>query len=75
MRVSTANRTSILGSAVLSWSMTNGLYFPLDDHLMFIIVSLLLLVIFGLSFLLPTSINHPKQDDKAADELSGEEIC
>jgi sugar phosphate permease len=63
------------GSAVLSWSMTNGLYFPLDDHLMFIIVSLLLLVIFGLSFLLPTSINHPKQDDKAADELSGEEIC
>jgi hypothetical protein len=55
--------------------MTNGLYFPLDEHLMFIIVSLLLLVIFGLSFLLPTSINHPKQDDKAADELSGEEIC
>jgi len=55
--------------------MTNGLYFPLDDHLMFIIVSLLLLVIFGLSFLLPSSINDPKKDDKTADELSREEIC
>jgi Na+-transporting methylmalonyl-CoA/oxaloacetate decarboxylase gamma subunit len=61
---------------MLAWSMTNGLYFPLDEHLMFIFISMLLLVIFGLSFLLPRSINSPKRDEKSsADDSSGEEIC
>jgi apolipoprotein N-acyltransferase len=48
------------GSSLLSWSITNGLGFPLDHHFMFYVVSALLLLILGLSFLLPTTINEPK---------------
>jgi hypothetical protein len=48
------------GSSLLSWSLTNNLGFPFDYHFMFFVVSSLLMLLLGLSFLLPNTINEPK---------------
>eukprot|EP01091_Cochliopodium_minus_P015672 TRINITY_DN5648_c0_g1_i1.p1 TRINITY_DN5648_c0_g1~~TRINITY_DN5648_c0_g1_i1.p1 ORF type:complete len:507 (-),score=122.96 TRINITY_DN5648_c0_g1_i1:69-1589(-) len=52
-----------IGAYALSWSLTNNLTFPLNYYFLFLVLGLLLIILFGLTFFLKEeSINFKKKE-------------
>eukprot|EP01133_Synstelium_polycarpum_P012364 gene12364-14504_t len=51
----------LLGTSILSLSLSHHLPYPLDRHLIFVILLIFTLTLFGLTFLLPKSLNYTKE--------------
>ncbi|GAM28807.1 hypothetical protein SAMD00019534_119830 [Acytostelium subglobosum LB1] len=51
----------LLGTSILSLTLSHSLPYPLDQHFIFVVLFLLTLAIFGISFMLPQSLNYTKQ--------------
>ncbi|EFA78584.1 hypothetical protein PPL_09236 [Heterostelium album PN500] len=60
----------LLGTSVLSLSLSHSLPYPFDQHLIFVIIFLLTCVIFAMSFSLPQTLNHTKQKSIQLDHMN-----
>ena len=60
-------------SSQSSWKLLAGLGFPLNFHFLFNVSSLILVVIFFLSFLFPKAIEHPRVEEPEEEEGNDDE--
>ncbi|XP_070559102.1 uncharacterized protein [Ptychodera flava] len=63
------------GGNFFAWTEDNGLPWPLDYHLTFYLLFVLLNVGCGICFLLPNSINKKRQDDDAEDNNANQQVA
>jgi MFS family permease len=66
----------VYAGIIFSWSLENGLPFPVDYHFLFLLLGLTVFIIFLVSLLVPTSIDQRMSEEvevDLGDEEQGEE--